>query len=108
MKFAAALLIPASAMALAPSPRSSSGALKSNQLAGRRQFLSTSAAATAAVVLGGATPSQAVEVGGKMVVGEETLMSQKGHGTSAEPVQQDLMYGVDNRLADKICNYNRQ
>jgi len=34
-------------------------------------------------------------------------MSQKGHGTSIQPVQPDLLYGVNNKLADKICNYNR-
>lgn len=34
-------------------------------------------------------------------------MRQKGHGTSETPVQSDLLYGVDNKLADKICNYNR-
>ena len=34
-------------------------------------------------------------------------MSPKGHGTSAARVQSDLLYGVSNKLADRICNYNR-
>ena len=34
-------------------------------------------------------------------------MAPKAHGTSASPVQSDLLYGVSNKLADKICNYNR-
>jgi len=34
-------------------------------------------------------------------------MAQKAHGTSADPVQSDLLYGVSNKLADRICNYNR-
>ena len=41
------------------------------------------------------------------VMGEESLMAQKSHGTSTHPVQQDLMYGCDAKLADKICNFNR-
>jgi len=47
------------------------------------------------------------EIGGKMQLGDESLMSQKGHGTSASPVQFDLSYGVSNKLTDKICNFNR-
>jgi len=34
-------------------------------------------------------------------------MSLKAHGTSMVPVQDNLRYGVSNKLADKICNYNR-
>ena len=41
------------------------------------------------------------------VMGDESLMAQKGHGTSKQPVQDDLMYGCDTKLADKICNFNR-
>jgi len=46
-------------------------------------------------------------IGGKIVLGEESLMDQKGHGTTVKPVQANLRYGVDNKLADKICCYNR-
>lgn len=34
-------------------------------------------------------------------------MSPKAHGTSMTPVQENLRFGVSNKLADKICNYNR-
>jgi len=41
------------------------------------------------------------------VMGGEELMSQKAHGTSATPVQQDLRWNCDAKTADKICNFNR-
>mmetsp|Transcript_24715 Transcript_24715/g.54652 ORF Transcript_24715/g.54652 Transcript_24715/m.54652 type:complete len:242 (-) Transcript_24715:792-1517(-) len=41
------------------------------------------------------------------VMGEETIMSPKAHGTSATPVQENLKYGVDRSKADQICNFNR-
>lgn len=41
------------------------------------------------------------------VPGDESIMKQKEHGTSHTPVQQDLRWGCDNKLADRICNYNR-
>lgn len=41
------------------------------------------------------------------IVGEESLMSAKSHGTSATAVQSSLRWGVDVALADQICNYNR-
>ena len=41
------------------------------------------------------------------IMGEESIMSQKAHGTSATPVQDNLLYGCDFQTADKICNYNR-
>ena len=34
-------------------------------------------------------------------------MSQKAHGTSEKPVQDNLLYGCDFETADRICNYNR-
>jgi len=46
------------------------------------------------------------KVGGPIQFGDESIMSPKAHGTSAKPVQDDLLYGVNNKLADKICNYN--
>ena len=42
-----------------------------------------------------------------MVYGDEAIMSPKSHGTSDAPVQSELLYGVSNKLADRICNYNR-
>jgi len=46
-------------------------------------------------------------VGGKIQFGDEGIMSPKEHGTSANPVQSDLLYGTNNKLADKISNFNR-
>jgi len=46
-------------------------------------------------------------VGGKIHYGDEDIMSPKEHGTSANPVQSDLLYGTNNKLADKISNFNR-
>lgn len=37
------------------------------------------------------------------IMGEESLMSQKGHGTCAKPVQQKLRWSCDPKLADRIC-----
>jgi hypothetical protein len=34
-------------------------------------------------------------------------VSQKGHGTSKTPVQQDLRWGCAPEIADNICNFNR-
>jgi len=48
-----------------------------------------------------------IVAGGKPQYGDESIMSQKAHGTSNQPVQENLRYGVSTKLADKICNYNR-
>ena len=50
----------------------------------------------------------AFTVGGKLRFGDESIMDQKDHGTSAVPVQENLRYGVSRKLADKIANYNRR
>jgi peptide methionine sulfoxide reductase MsrB len=41
------------------------------------------------------------------VMGTESIMSEKEHGTSSTPVQEELRYGCDHKLADRICNFNR-
>lgn len=41
------------------------------------------------------------------IYADEGVMSEKGHGTSAAPVQASLKWGCDNALADRICNFNR-
>jgi peptide methionine sulfoxide reductase MsrB len=41
------------------------------------------------------------------VMGEESIMKQKAHGTSDTPVQQNLRWNVDRDVADRICNFNR-
>lgn len=72
----------------------------------RRAFLQT-AALTGVAWLSSGQPAAALQVGGKMRLGDESLMAQKEHGTSSQPVQSDLLYGVSNKLADRICNFNR-
>lgn len=47
------------------------------------------------------------DFGGSCVMGEESLMSDKAHGTSETPVQKDLRWNCDNATADRICNFNR-
>lgn len=81
-------------------------AMTDAQLGNRRQFFQ-SASIAAAVPFFSPSASNAFEVGGKIQFGDESIMSQKSHGTSEQPVQSDLLYGVSNKLADKICNYNR-
>lgn len=41
------------------------------------------------------------------VMGEESLMDQKEHGTSMTPVQSNLRWSCDVETADRICNFNR-
>jgi len=44
---------------------------------------------------------------GPCVMGDESIMSQKAHGTSNTPVQENLRWEVDRENADRICNFNR-
>jgi hypothetical protein len=41
------------------------------------------------------------------IMGDENIMAPKAHGTSDTPVQKDLRWDCDNKLADRICNFNR-
>jgi hypothetical protein len=41
------------------------------------------------------------------IVCDESVMSEKKHGTSETPVQKDLRWGCDFETADRICNFNR-
>eukprot|EP00041_Stephanoeca_diplocostata_P009183 m.139674 g.139674 ORF g.139674 m.139674 type:complete len:159 (-) comp17637_c0_seq1:262-738(-) len=41
------------------------------------------------------------------VMGDESIMSQKGHGTVAAPLQDNLKFGVDKETADRVCCFNR-
>jgi len=34
-------------------------------------------------------------------------MSNKAHGTTADPVQENLRFDVSRKVADRICSYNR-
>ena len=79
----------------------------------RRVFLDTICTSSAAVILTTVpslanAASEELKVGGKIRLGDESLMSPKEHGTSSVPVQENLQYGVSNKLADKISNYNRR
>ena len=40
------------------------------------------------------------------VVGEESIMRKKRHGTSETSVQKGLRWGCDWDTADRICNFN--
>ena len=41
------------------------------------------------------------------LAGDESIMRAKAHGTSAAAVQAGLRWAVDNKLADRICSFNR-
>jgi hypothetical protein len=77
----------------------------------RRNFFiqtASSSVATTGVAVLFPQKGGAFEVGGNIVFGDESsIMSQKEHGTTSQPVQSDLLYGVSNKLADKICSYTR-
>jgi peptide methionine sulfoxide reductase MsrB len=104
-----AILFPA-AIAFSGNDASSASRKLSLDATNRRSFIRTSAAGLLATGTAALRPtqSQAVAVGGKMQLGEESIMIQKAHGTSAKPVQENLMYGVSNKLADQICSFNRR
>lgn len=63
-----------------------------------------------ALALHSRSPASAADfkVGGSPVLGDESIMVQKAHGTSAQPVQQNLKWNVDRENADRITNYNRR
>jgi len=41
------------------------------------------------------------------VMGDESIMSPKSHGTSETSVQKNLRWNCDGKVADNICNFNR-
>ena len=41
------------------------------------------------------------------LVGDESMMKSKAHGTSSGPVKAALRWGCDSKLADRICSFNR-
>ena len=88
--------------------------LSSSPEESRRSFLTNVATAAVLPSLVLSNPSSASAFGGikadekgPLVYGDDSIMSQKEHGTTASPVQPDLRYGVSNKLADKISSYNR-
>mmetsp|Transcript_32976 Transcript_32976/g.38382 ORF Transcript_32976/g.38382 Transcript_32976/m.38382 type:complete len:216 (+) Transcript_32976:59-706(+) len=44
---------------------------------------------------------------GPCLLGDESIMSPKAHGTSETPVQENLRWDCDEKVADNICNFNR-
>ena len=105
-------LLLASSLAFTPNlPERTSSALhmaNDESTVSRRAILQSGLAAAGSLAFfGGPSPSWAsdVTVGGKIQYGDESIMSPKAHGTSEQPVQSDLLYGVSNKLADKICNF---
>uniref|UniRef100_A0A7S3Q0P8 Uncharacterized protein n=1 Tax=Chaetoceros debilis TaxID=122233 RepID=A0A7S3Q0P8_9STRA len=44
---------------------------------------------------------------GQCLIGDESIMSKKAHGTSNTPVQENLRWECDGETADRICNFNR-
>lgn len=41
------------------------------------------------------------------IIGDESMMRPRSHGSCDEPVQHDLRWEVDYTTADRICCYNR-
>mmetsp|Transcript_7515 Transcript_7515/g.12522 ORF Transcript_7515/g.12522 Transcript_7515/m.12522 type:complete len:219 (+) Transcript_7515:107-763(+) len=41
------------------------------------------------------------------VMGDESIMSRKAHGTSEVPIQKDLRWDCNIQMADQVCNFNR-
>eukprot|EP00584_Thalassiosira_punctigera_P018707 CAMPEP_0172563008 /NCGR_PEP_ID=MMETSP1067-20121228/99179_1 /TAXON_ID=265564 ORGANISM="Thalassiosira punctigera, Strain Tpunct2005C2" /NCGR_SAMPLE_ID=MMETSP1067 /ASSEMBLY_ACC=CAM_ASM_000444 /LENGTH=236 /DNA_ID=CAMNT_0013353355 /DNA_START=142 /DNA_END=852 /DNA_ORIENTATION=+ len=77
----------------------------------RRAFLANFAATSLLPLFTSAAPVSArgfaINDQGPLVYGDDDIMSQKGHGTTSVPVQENLRYGVSRKLADKICSFNR-
>lgn len=44
---------------------------------------------------------------GYPIYGSDDIMKKKDHGTSELPVQSKLRWNCDVKVADRICNYNR-
>eukprot|EP00030_Apusomonadida_sp_AF-17_P007365 a841037_761.p1 GENE.a841037_761~~a841037_761.p1 ORF type:complete len:195 (+),score=54.63 a841037_761:72-587(+) len=45
--------------------------------------------------------------GGYPLIGSDDIMSKKAHGTCPNPVPEQVRWGIDRKLADKICAFNR-
>lgn len=106
-----ALLLLQEGAAFSAQPNNGGKTVSSSTTTSRAEFLQLTSAVTFASIMGVsmAAPENAVafDIGGKVAYAGEEIMSPKEHGTSAGPVQSDLLYGANNKLADKICSYNR-
>ena len=56
---------------------------------------------------GGTMAASASTGAGFPILAEESIMSKKAHGTCDKPVQENLLWGCDNKKADEICCFNR-
>merc|ERR1711998_107439 len=56
----------------------------------------------------GGIPNPFASSKGYPIRGDKSIMSQKSHGSTDSAVQSNLKYGVDNKLADRICSFNRE
>ena len=56
----------------------------------------------------GGIPNPFASSKGYPIRGDKSIMSQKSHGSTDSAVQSNLRYGVDNKLADRICSFNRE
>lgn len=73
----------------------------------RRAFITNFATAGVLILNPKIASARGYDMNGGLIFGADEIMSQKDHGTSSKPVQSDLRYGVDRKLADKICCFNR-
>eukprot|EP00586_Coscinodiscus_wailesii_P010540 CAMPEP_0172507434 /NCGR_PEP_ID=MMETSP1066-20121228/203701_1 /TAXON_ID=671091 /ORGANISM="Coscinodiscus wailesii, Strain CCMP2513" /LENGTH=223 /DNA_ID=CAMNT_0013284987 /DNA_START=48 /DNA_END=716 /DNA_ORIENTATION=+ len=87
---------------------------ETSSISDRREFgqsvlLSVLTAATIAPLPSRADATvTAVQPGGKITYGSEAIMSNKAHGSTETPVQENLRFGVSRKTADRICSYNRR
>ena len=41
------------------------------------------------------------------ILGDESIMAQKAHGSSDKPAMKNLRWNVDYQTTDRVCNFNR-
>jgi len=59
-------------------------------------------------VKGNAAAASAAGQKSPIVMGDESIMAPKAHGTTEKAVQAELLYGADRNTADRICSFNRR
>lgn len=89
-------------LSMAPSAAARAAPRAGRANATRRVSLGLGAAVAA--LASGVRAASAVAV---PVMGDESIMAPKAHGTTETPVQENLRWDVDVRLADRICSFNR-
>ena len=43
----------------------------------------------------------------RLILGDESIMNEKSHGSCTKSVQKSLLWGLNTKLADDICCFNR-